>query len=190
VALASLAGAPLTVGALGRWLLYATLLRQGTALLLVAALAADTLLAAGLWLLFQHALAHAGEYRPRPSATLAMLALAILLILIGVVPGALIDALGLEPMPPLGISVWGLGLIYVLPWLLGAWLARIGPRLGRVLESVGQAVSLDWLFRGADWAGRQVVGGLHWLGQVGEGDGWWGWALIILALGAIFLVAR
>jgi hypothetical protein len=38
------------------------------------------------------------------------------------------------------------------------------------------------------WVGKRLEGLVFWLGQVGEGGGWWGWALIILALGAIFLL--
>jgi hypothetical protein len=190
VALASLAGVPFTAGALGRWPLYGTLLGKGDALALLAVLVADTALAAGLWVVFQRALQQVGESWPKPSAVLAMLALTILLIAIGSVPSSLIDALSLKPAPPLNVSVWGLGLIYALPWLLGGWLARVRSRPRRVLESVRHILSLDWFFQGAGWAGQRFVGGLHWLGQVGEGDGWWGWALIILAVGTMFLLAR
>jgi hypothetical protein len=190
VALASVAGAPFTAGALGRWPLYGTLLRKGDALILMVVLAADTALAAGLWVVFQRALKQVDEYRPKPSAILATLALTTLLIFIGSVPGSLVDALGLKPMPPLGVSVWGLGFVYILPWLLGGWLARIRSRVGRTLEPVRYAISLDWFFQGLDWVGQRLADGLHWLGQVGEGEGWWGWALIILAVGAMFLIAR
>ena len=190
VALASLAGAPLTAGALGRWPLYAILLRTGNAWILLAILVADTFLAAGLWAVFQRMLKQAAEYQPQPAATLAMLALALLLILVGSVSGALTNTLGLKPMAPRGVSAWGLGLIYGLPWLLGGWLTRVGSRVGRTLESGRRVVRLDWFFRVMDWVGQRFVGGLHWLGQVGEGDGWLGWALIILTLSAMFLITR
>jgi hypothetical protein len=190
VALASLAGVPFTAGALGRWPLYGTLLGKGDALVLLAILAADTALAAGLWLASQRALRQVGEYRPKLSALLAMLALTASLVFIGSVPSFLLDPLSLKPAPALGVSRWGVGLIYLLPWLLGGWLARVSSRLGRALGSVRHALSLDWFFQGADWVGQRFVGGLHWLGQVGEGEGWWGWALIILAVAAIFLIAR
>jgi hypothetical protein len=51
-------------------------------------------------------------------------------------------------------------------------------------------MSLDWLFGLAGGVARRLGGGIYWLGQVGEGEGWWGWVLVILALGAIFLTTR
>ena len=62
VALASLAGAPLTVGARGRWPLYAALLQKGDAFLFVV-LAADTFLAAGLWTVLGTTVGQAGDRR-------------------------------------------------------------------------------------------------------------------------------
>jgi hypothetical protein len=186
----SLIGAPLTAGALGRWPLYAALLRQGDALALIGALVADTFLVAGLWTAFGHGLMQVGAHRVRPLALVAMLALAFLSLLVGITPGRWVSALGLQPTRPLGVSAWGLGLIYVLPWLVGTWFARVGAYVGEHLSGVGPVISLDWLFRMADWAGQRLVDGVHWLGQVGEGDGWWGWALVLLALGAIFLAVR
>ncbi|NIV30370.1 MAG: hypothetical protein GWN58_13005 [Anaerolineae bacterium] len=88
------------------------------------------------------------------------------------------------------VSVWGLGLLYLLPWLLGVWLARFTGFQRRHLERIWDAVSLNWLYQGAGWAGQRLVDVAHWLSRVGEGDGWWGWALIILALGVILFTIR
>jgi hypothetical protein len=190
IALASLAGFPLTVGALGRWPVYATLLERGNAAVLLAILLADTLLAAGLWTALRLALKQAAEYRLTPTAFLSLLVLGLLLIVLGIAPGSLTGALELSPITVPEVSVWGLGLVYVLPWLLGIWLARTGSQLERYFEYVRQIVSLDWLYRTVDWIGQRLAAAVYWLGRVGEGEGWWGWALIILALGAIFLNTR
>jgi hypothetical protein len=190
VALISLLGMPFTAGVHGRWPLYATLLDRGEAMLLIAVLAADTFLAAGLWTALRIIWTQAEAHRIRPTPFLAMAALAGSTIALGVAPGSLVDDLGLVGSRAVNVSAWGLGLIFVLPWLLGAWLARFGMQIQSHLQSVGDVMHLDWLARGAAWTGQRLVGAVHWLGQVGEGAGWWGWALIVLALGAILLTAR
>jgi NADH:ubiquinone oxidoreductase subunit 2 (subunit N) len=190
IALASLAGFPLTVGALGRWPVYASLLERGDAAMLLAILMADTFLAAGLWAALRLALKQATEHRLTPAASLSMIVLGISLIVLGIAPGSLIGALDLDPVSVPEVSVWGLGLVYVLPWLLGGWLAHTGSQLERYFEYIEQIVSLNWLYRTTDWIGQRLASAIFWLGRVGEGEGWWGWALIILALGAMFLATR
>jgi hypothetical protein len=190
IALASLAGFPLTVGALGRWPVYAALLDRGDAAVLLAMLVADIFLAAGLWAALRLGLKQATEHRLAPTAFLSLLILGISLIVLGIAPGSLEGALDLSPVEVPEVSVWGLGLVYALPWLLGSWLAHTGSQLERYFEQVRQIVSLNWLYRTVDWIGQRLVGAIHWLGRVGEGEGWWGWALIILALGAMFLTTR
>jgi hypothetical protein len=190
IALASLAGFPLTVGALGRWPVYATLLERGNAAVLLAILMADTFLAAGLWAALRLAWKQASEHRLSSAASLSMVVLGVSLIVLGIAPGSLIGALDLDPVSVPEVSVWGLGLVYVLPWLLGSWLAYTGSQLERYFEYIKQIVSLNWLYRITDWIGQRLAGAIFWLGRVGEGEGWWGWALIILALGAMFLTTR
>jgi formate hydrogenlyase subunit 3/multisubunit Na+/H+ antiporter MnhD subunit len=187
VALASLAGLPLTAGAIGRWSLYAQLLHDAAGALLIVILIADALLVAGLWVAMRGALEHASARRTRPGALVALVLLAGLIVALGVVPGTVTDALGLEAAELPDVSVWGLGLLYVLPWLAGSWLARASGRLEDTLAALWRVASLDWLYRAADWVGRRLAGAVLWLGLVGEGEGWWGWALIIMALGTIFL---
>jgi hypothetical protein len=190
IALASLAGFPLTVGALGRWPVYAALLDRGDAAVLLAMLLADIFLAAGLWAALRLALKEATERRLTPTAFLSLLILGVSLIVLGIAPGSLTGALDLNRANMPEVSVWGLGLVYVLPWLLGSWLAHTGSQLERYFEHVRQIVSLNWLYRTVDWIGQRLAGAIYWLGRVGEGEGWWGWALIILALGAMFLTTR
>ncbi len=185
IVLASLAGAPLTAGARVRWPVYAALLRETSGGLLLL-LVADTFLVAGLGTAWRTGLVWDGGRRLSSASLLAMAALALLLVILVVWPGSL----GLRPVRASGVSVWGLGLIFVLPWLLGAWLVRLRDRLREYVAMVQSLVELGWLYRVLGWVGQRVVGSFSWLGQVGEGAGWWGWALIILALGAIFLASR
>lgn len=189
VAVASLIGAPLTAGARGRWPFYAALLHRGDWTLLVA-LAADTMLIAGLSVVVAIALKQAGERRQRPLPLLASGALVLALVVLGLAPGILAEGLDLTTARPVRVSAWGLGLLYVLPWLLGVWLARMRETLSRYLDRIEAAVNLNWLYRVAGWAGQRLVGAVHWLGRVGEGEGWWGWALVVLTLGILLLAAR
>jgi hypothetical protein len=196
IALASLAGMPFTVGARGRWPYYAAWLKRGDPAVLVA-LAADVFFCAGLWTAFTMVLQPVGEHRPRPAPALATFVLVLGVVILGIAPGIVSDGLAAggpqsassgEPgYPSGGVSVWGLGFLYVLPWLLGAWLARMRRRLRDVPERLQTVVGLDWLYHALDWLGQRLLGALHWLSQVGEGEGWWGWALIVLALGVLLL---
>jgi len=185
LALASIAGAPLTAGFGLRWPLYAALLKEGSPNLLLILLT-DVLVLAGFWLVLGRALRRAVHRRNAPAAVLTSGLLVLALLVAGIAPGGF----NLRPALPAGVSVWGLGLLFILPWLLGAWAARWNGRLMDYAALLQSVVRLDWLYRGAAWLGGQLVAPFYWLGQVGEGDGWWGWALIILALGAVFLAAR
>jgi formate hydrogenlyase subunit 3/multisubunit Na+/H+ antiporter MnhD subunit len=185
IALASIAGAPVTAGFRQRWPLYAALLREGSPNLLLL-LVADVFLLGAFWVVLGPVLRQAGRRRIAPLANLVMGLLALGLVVAGVSPGGF----GLKPALPAGVSVWGLGLLFMLPWLFGAWVARWGSRLADYAPLLRSAVELDWLYRAASWLGRRLMEPFYWLGQVGEGEAWWGWALIILALGAVFLAAR
>ena len=189
IALASLAGMPLSLGARGRWPFYAAWLEQRDPSLLII-LAVDTLLVAGLWAVLTAIWEQSSEGPPRPAALVAMIALTIFTVLLGLAPGILSDGLDLKAVETASVSVWGLGLLYLLPWLLGVWLARFTGLQRRQLDRIWDAISLDWLYGGAGWAGQRLVDIVHWLSKVGEGEGWWGWALIILALGVILFTIR
>ena len=186
LALASLASIPLTAGARGHWLFYGTLLGKAQPGLLIPVLVADSFLVAGLALAFKSGLKRASDRWPSPGAFLAMLALAVPLIVLGIRP----SVLGLDPMHLSDVSPWGLGFIYVLPWLIGIWLAHISNRLTNYLEPVYRLVNLNWLFQAMNWLGQRLGGIIYWVGKVGEGQGWFGWILIVLALGIMLLIIR
>jgi len=190
LALLSLAGVPLTAGSIGRWSFYATLLHQRQSALLLVTLLADTLLTAALWLALAETLDRSAARRPGLGGLGSTAVLALLVIVLGVAPNSLIQQVGLNPLTPPDVSVWGLGLIFVLPWLLAGWLARVSSHLEGYALVARQVVDLNWLYAAGSWAGRQVMAAVGWLGQVGEGEGWWGWALIILALGSMALILR
>jgi hypothetical protein len=189
IALVSLAGMPLTTGARGRWSVYAALLQVGSPSLLLV-LIGDTLLAAGLWIAIRATWTQPIRRRLDLGCLLAMTGLVALTVTWGVAPGALTDGLELQNARLAGVSIWGLGLLYLLPWLLGVWLVRIRSPLKEYLARVERLVNLDWLDRMVVQIAEQLVRIIHWLGRVGEGDGWWGWALIVLSVGFILLAAR
>ena len=191
VALASLAGLPLTVGAVGRWHLYGGILGGGQAVLLLVVLLSDSLLIAGLWGAFRALL----ERKSRVSAAtaVAMLALVLGLVMWGVAPGHLARTVGLSPVGSTGVSGWGIALLYILPWLAGAWLAYASGRRAASLDRLRQVARrsrVERLYRAVAWAGAQLASAVYWLGQVGEGGGWWGWAIIVLAVGVLLSAAR
>jgi formate hydrogenlyase subunit 3/multisubunit Na+/H+ antiporter MnhD subunit len=185
IALASIAGAPLTAGFRQRWPLYAALLDEGSPSLLLLSVA-DAFVVAGFWLVLGPTLKREDRRRSAPASIVAVGLLALLLVVAGVSA----DGFGLRPVPPSDVSVWGLGLFFVLPWLVGTWLARWRSHLADYAQSIQAIADLGWFYRAASWIGQRLSGLFYWLGKVGEGEGWWGWALIVLALGAVFLTAR
>ena len=192
IVLASLAGLPLTVGAVGRWHLYGGILSQGQAGLLLVVLLSDSLLIAGLWAAFR-ALLKQKDGRVSVASAAAMIALVLASAMWGVAPSGLSTTVGLSPVRSPDVSVWGIGLLYTLPWLVGTWLAYASvrrPVYADWLRHIAHRSRLGRVVQAVAWAGGQLTGAVYWLGQVGEGGGWWGWALIVLAVGALLSVAR
>lgn len=188
-ALASMVGLPLSIGALGRWQLYASLLEAGNGLL-GGLVVADTLLAAGIWCVLVAMPGYLREQRFPLAPSLAMVAFVTLSVVLGTAPGILAGRFAFDPAVAPDVSLWGLGSVYLIPWILGAWLAHVSARLTAALTALGRIVGLDWLYRvGTGLAGR-LGSGVYWLGQIGEGEGWWGWVLIVLGLGTLFLSGR
>ena len=192
IALASLAGFPLTVGAVGRWHFYGGILGQGQAALLLIILLSDSLLIAGLWAALRVLLEHK-DGRVSVARAVAMIALFSAVVVWGVAPGNLSRAVGLSPVRSPGVSVWGIGLLYILPWLVGTWLAYAGARRPAYIDRLrllGRRYHLDRSYQAAAWIGARLLSVVYWLGVVGEGAGWWGWAIIVLAVGVILSIAR
>jgi hypothetical protein len=152
----------------------------------VLVLVADTLLTTSLCLMLGDILRRRGNRRSTPAAMVAMVAVVIPIVALGMAPGVL----DLEPASVSGIPVLGVGLLYVLPWLVGVVLAYAGIHLGNYAGFVDRILTLEWLYRALDWMAGRVGNAVYWLGQVGEGEGWWGWAIIILALGTMLLTVR
>lgn len=122
-----------------------------------------------------------------------MIALVIAIILWGMAPGRLLTAVDLSVVQSPDVSAWGIGLLYLLPWLVGTWLAYVGARRPALVDRLRHIARLGRagrLYQAVAWTGAKLAGAVHWLGQVGEGGGWWGWALIVLAVGVLLSVAR
>ncbi|HNS50887.1 MAG TPA: hypothetical protein PKO09_06865 [Anaerolineae bacterium] len=189
VALASLAGVPMTAGSVSRWHSYGALLASAQPLPLAGYLVSDALLAAGLILAWRKLVCKAGGRRPGWVALGMMGLLSAASIALWLVP-SLWGRLGLPALQPVEISPWGVGILYVLPWLLGAWLAKAVGSVEGFLLHLRRGVSVEGALRPAEWLAEKVLAVVYWVGSVGEGEGWWGWALVVLALGALYLAAR
>jgi hypothetical protein len=189
LALASLAGLPLTAGGVTRWHLYGALLARNRPVLLATLWIGDVLLAAGLWLAWEKVQQEKAP-RLRPFAFLAAEILAVCTVTLGLASHLLSAGTGLDALPRSGVSAWGLGLLCVLPWLLGVWLVRAAGSATGALQRLRRSANLELLLGALGWLGRKLETAVYWLGSVGEGEGWWGWVLVILALGALYLAMR
>jgi hypothetical protein len=108
------------------------------------------------------------------------------IVVLGIAP----NSLGSHPVETPDVSVLLMALLYAAPWLLGGLLARVSGSIEDLIAPLSRIVGLGWLIRALDWLGQRIVNAVHWLGLVGEGEGWWGWALVILTVGAVFLMVR
>ncbi|HSJ58116.1 MAG TPA: hypothetical protein VLC95_13115 [Anaerolineae bacterium] len=181
LAFGSLLGFPLTIGMRDRWPLYAALLRQQSPWL-IPALIADLWLAAGVWRVARsRPLWLRRDRSPGALSLFALFMLGLAIIAVGLFP----RAFGVSPAGTGRVSGWGLGFLLLLPWLVGAWLAGLNGELERYAGIVRRVLACDWLYAGAGRVAAAVLGLFYWLGRVAEGAGWWGWALIVLALAAV-----
>jgi len=171
-------------------MLYAVLLQEREAGLLMATLAADVLVTAAVCRALARILSAENLQQARPKTWLPMSLLTLAILLLGVAPRFLLSHVALERLTTPGLSVWGLGFLLALPWLVGGWLARTPRLFESQADLVHRIVNLDWLYAVLDWVGKRAAAAVGWLGQVGEGEGWFGWSLVFLALALTLLAFR
>ncbi len=133
-------------------------------------------------------------WQPATALGLAIVALAMPLILWGLLPNLLARAAGWpagEAFPSLWAavtharrSVWaGLGLSAALGVPLGLFRTRIFAGMHGWQRGVTGIVSLNWLYRAVDGGLKMAGGALQYFARLGEGEGYLGW----LALAGLLL---
>jgi multicomponent Na+:H+ antiporter subunit A len=206
VAFASLVGAPLTIGFVGRQMLYLSLLESHLAPLVLLSLVANCFLAAPLLKMgLGQPLRKAGAGQKRPVLLGSMTVLASLLVIFGLHPPLLGLLMGARSAPAAWPSL--ADLIYTpgapsSTLLLVAALVSLGmgylmyrkgelivARAGVSLETVQAVARMDWLYATLDWVVRRITSALESFGRFFEGARSSGWILLFATLVALLLLS-
>jgi len=205
VSFAALAGTPLTIGFLGRQLLYQSLVESNLAPLVLLSLLANSFLVAPLLKMGLEQPAQDGDQGVmNPVVVASMTILAIPLVVFGLHPpllglvvgaqsalAACPDLLGLvySPTTPLPSVQFAATLLS----LAGGYLLYrrgkvIVERAGISLETVQSVARMDWLFSALDWSGQRASSILELVGSFFEGTHSPGWILVFATLVALLLL--
>ncbi len=195
VAAASLVGAPITLGFLGRLGLGVKVMEQGQALLWVWVTASGVLLAGRLTRVVWRTSAGQGSWGTLPGWVAQGIA-ASLLVLLGLWPGWLAPMLEAPSWEDVlgsmsSTAAWALALSTVALALgpATAYLAKATSRPTRLGAGCESLLSLRWLYR---LAGRLGMGGLRVfraLVQSIEGKYYMGWVLLLVLMVIILVLA-
>ncbi|MBM4464951.1 MAG: hypothetical protein FJ014_05195 [Chloroflexi bacterium] len=197
LAMASLAGVPLTLGFVGRWHLYHSLLTGGNLAFLVLSLLAEALLFAALLRMWSAISIRVfpAELAYQRSSMVAAALLAVPILILGLHPPVLRPLMKGVPLPTLmgllrstSIVQW---VVFFLPLLGGYLLQRHRQRLFDPVAAfwlkVTATLRLEWLYSLLG----QVVGGaaraLRMAGKVSESRGYLGWIVVLGLLAFLFL---
>lgn len=184
LALASLAGLPFTLGFVGRWFVYRSLIHRGLSVLFAPCLLAEVFLSASLFRIWFSSLPskHSLVIHMASSASLA-----IPLCLLGLFPSLIRG----EALPALfrstGISLWA---VLLLPPLGGYFFHRWGEQPRRLVADPASMLELKWLYGSLNWFLGRVDAIFQWITKVIEGEGYLGWALLLVLLAFLFLWTR
>jgi multicomponent Na+:H+ antiporter subunit A len=197
LAMASLAGVPLTLGFVGRWHLYYSLLTGDHLAFLALSLLAETFLFAALlrmWAAISIRVFPAEFAYQRPSVIGAALLAAPVLIL-GLYPPVLRPLIEIIAFPTpadllrtTSIVQWA---AFVLPLLGGYLLQRHRQRMFDPFKpfwlKLTMALRLEWLYSLIGQIADGAAGALRIVGQVSEGRGYLGWIAVVGLLAFLFL---
>jgi NADH-quinone oxidoreductase subunit L len=206
VGVAALAGTPLTMGFVIRWLLYDSMWQTGLGPLIVLSLTANSFLLAPLLKMFlQRAPKTMEQASPSPLLVGEITALAIPLVLLGLHPPLIGLLLGAQnttsPLPSLP------ELIYSIPppltaALMTGILASLGlgylmfhkgrtivSRAGTALETLKIAAEMDWLYRALGWTVPRFALTLERLSSFFEERHSSAWILLFSVLVALLLLS-
>lgn len=206
VAIAALVGTPLTVGFVGRQLLYGSLVGSRLAALVFVMLAANTFIVPPL---LKMGLAGAPVKGERDGMMLWRLAgvtvTSLPLVVFGLFPGLLGRLLGIQsalaPWPTLMALVYSaesvvpsvLSAVTVAPLALGYLMYRQGPlivdKAGDSLETLHAVAKGEWLYAGVGQLVELVATVVENAGGFFEGRRSAGWILVFATLAALLLLS-
>jgi formate hydrogenlyase subunit 3/multisubunit Na+/H+ antiporter MnhD subunit len=202
LAVASLVGAPLTVGFVHRQLLYASLWESGLGPLVLLSLLGNSFLAAPLLKKgLESTSESASDGAGRPVIVASMTALAVPLIILGVHPPLLRLLIGPQSAPGLldlisspDTSASPVLFVGILVSLAGGYLMyRKGQFVvtgaGVSLETLHTIAEMEWFFVAVNWAAERLSSVLETVGGFFEERRSPGWILVFATLAALLLLS-
>lgn len=195
LAIASLAGVPLTSGFVGRWHLYHSLLAGGHLAFLALSLLAEAFLFAALLRMWSVVHASSSELAHERLCIVGAALLAAPVLVLGLHPAVLSPLMGGVSLPTLAgllrsttIFQW---VALFLPPLGGYLLLRHRQKIFDPVESLwlrlATAMHLEWLYRLFGEVIDGTAGVLRIAGRVSEGRGYLGWIAVLGLLAFLFL---
>ena len=197
LAMASLAGVPLTLGFVGRWHLYHSLLTGGNLAFLALSLLAETFLFAALLRLWAVVSIRVfpSEFAYQKSSVVGAALLAAPLLILGLHPsvlGTLMEAVSFPTLADLLRSTSVVQWVALFLPLLGGYLVhrhrrRIFDPVKTLWLKLAAVLSLEWLY---SLLGQIVAGAasaLRIAGRVSEGGEYLGWIVVMGLLAFLFL---
>jgi len=206
VAVASLVGIPLTLGFVGRWLLFRSLIEAALGPLILLSLVGNSFLLSPLLKMFLEPVRQGSNQGPvRPLVLAVMTALAIPLVILGLHPPFVEVLVGqqsaLSTIPPLPVLIssvepplslaliGGILLSLTLGYLMYHKGEIIVARAGISLETLTKVANMDWLNSAVGWAVRWTTSILEQLGSLFEERRAVGWILLFATLVALLVLS-
>ena len=206
VAVASLVGTPLTLGFVGRWLLFGSLIEAALGPLILLSLVGNSFLLSPLLKMFLEPVRQGSNQGPvRPLLPAVMTALAIPLVILGLHPPFVEVLVGqqsalstIPPLPDLVSSVepplslaliGGILLSLTFGYLMYHKGEIIVARAGISLETLTKVAKMEWLNSAVGWAVRWTTSILEQLGSLFEERRAVGWILLFATLVALLVLS-
>jgi formate hydrogenlyase subunit 3/multisubunit Na+/H+ antiporter MnhD subunit len=206
VAVASLVGTPLTLGFVGRWLLFRSLIEAALGPLILLSLVGNSFLLSPLLKMFLEPVRQGSNQGPvRPLLLAVMTALAVPLVILGLHPPFVEVLVGqqsaLSTIPPLQVLVssvepplslaliGGILLSLTLGYLMYHKGEIIVARAGISLETLTKVAKMEWLNSAVGWAVRWTTSILEQLGSLFEERRAVGWILLFATLVALLVLS-
>ena len=206
VAVASLVGTPLTLGFVGRWLLFRSLIEAALGPLILLSLVGNSFLLSPLLKMFLEPVRQGSNQGPvRPLLLAVMTALAVPLVILGLHPPVVEVLVGqqsaLSTIPPLPVLIssvepplslalmGGILLSLTLGYLMYHKGEIIVARAGISLETLTKVAKMEWLNSAVGWAVRWTTSILEQLGSLFEERRAVGWILLFATLVALLVLS-